>query len=99
MRPLPVHFLTVRNNSSKMMAVDAPPPQVPGGSPPQPPPPPVRPDGPLPANFIPVPGRTVVGPGLILASAVNLAEIVRVLTGQVGRPVVDKTNLSGYYKS
>jgi uncharacterized protein (TIGR03435 family) len=26
-----------------------------------------------------------------------MAEIVRVLTGQVGRPVVDQTNLGGYY--
>ena len=32
-----------------------------------------------------------------MLKAVNMAEIVRVLTGQVGRPIVDKTNLSGYY--
>jgi uncharacterized protein (TIGR03435 family) len=95
-RELPVYVLTVSKGGSKLTVVDPPPQQVPGQAAPLPPPP-VRPDGTLPTNFMPVPGRTVVGPGLILASAVNMAEIVRVLTGQVGRPVVDQTNLGGYY--
>ncbi len=94
-RDLPVYLITVSKGGSKLTAVDPPSQQMPGQA--APPPPPVRPDGTLPANFMPVPGRTIVGPGLILASAVNMAEIVRVLTGQVGRPVVDKTDLKGYY--
>jgi uncharacterized protein (TIGR03435 family) len=95
-RDLPVYVLTVDKGGSKLKVAAPPSEQSPGAAGPLPRPP-VRPDGTLPADFMPVPGRTVVGPGLILSSAVNMAEIVRVLTGQVGRPIVDKTNLSGYY--
>jgi uncharacterized protein (TIGR03435 family) len=92
-RELPVYALTV-GKDGMLTTVDPPPQSVPSQTPPAPP---VRPDGTLPTNFMPVPGRTVVGPGLILASAVTMAEVARVLTGQVGRPVLDKTNLTGYY--
>ena len=39
----------------------------------------------------------MAGPGLILASAVTMAQVANVLTGRVGRPVVDRTNLRGYF--
>jgi uncharacterized protein (TIGR03435 family) len=93
-RELPVYVLTINKGGSKLTAVAPRSPQEAGAAPPRPP---LRPDGTLPANFMPVPGRTIVGPGLILSSAVSMAEIVRVLTGQLGRPIVDKTNLAGYY--
>jgi uncharacterized protein (TIGR03435 family) len=97
MRELPAYRLTVGNGGSKLIPVDPPAQQTPGQPSAAPPPPPVRPDGTLPPNFMPVPGRTIVGPGLILASTVPIAEIVRVLTGQLGRPVLDETNLKGFY--
>jgi uncharacterized protein (TIGR03435 family) len=39
----------------------------------------------------------MAGPGLVLASAVTMDQIANVLRGRVGRPVVDKTNIKGYF--
>src|SRR5262249_27598441 len=57
-RDLPVYVLTVNKGGSKLTLVDAPSQQAPGPTAPLPRPP-VRPDGTLPADFMPVPGRTV----------------------------------------
>ena len=39
----------------------------------------------------------MAGPGMMLASAVTMAQIVIVLNRAVDRPIVDRTNLKGYF--
>jgi uncharacterized protein (TIGR03435 family) len=95
MREQPVYALVVDKNGLKIPAVDPPPPPVPGQAPPAPPR--VGPGGALSANFMPQPGRIMAGPGVILASAVTTSEIALALNRAVDRPIVDRTNLTGYF--
>jgi uncharacterized protein (TIGR03435 family) len=98
-RELPIYVLTVFKDGLKMKSVDAPPRPTPGQPlpPPPPPPPPGAPGGGLPQNFTPPPGMIMVSPAGILASAANISQIVNLLSGRLGRPVIDKTGLKGFF--
>jgi uncharacterized protein (TIGR03435 family) len=96
-KDVPAYALIVDKAGLKLTAVDPPPQPTPGPPPAAPPPPRPGPDGRLPANFMPRPGGIMAGPGVILASGVSMTQIANVLTGRVGRPVVDKTDLKGYF--
>jgi uncharacterized protein (TIGR03435 family) len=93
MREQAVYALIVDKGGLKMPAVDAP--EAPQGPPPAAPR--LGPDGTLPANFMPAPGRIMAGPGVILASAIAMTQIANTLNRAVDRPVVDRTNLKGYF--
>lgn len=95
-RDIPVYALTISKGGLKLTAVDPPPPSGPNPAP-APPSPPVGLRGELPKDFMPRPGAIMAGPGLVLASAVTMGEIANVLRGRVGRPVLDKTNINGYF--
>jgi uncharacterized protein (TIGR03435 family) len=98
-REQPIYTLTVAKDGSKLKSVEAPPRPVPGqapATPPSPPPPP-PPGGGLPANFTPPPGMIMMMPGGIAGSAMTIAQLINVISGQLGRPVVDKTELKGFY--
>ena len=95
-----VYTLTVGNDGPKMKSVDPPPRFTPGQAaalPPPPPPPPPGPGGALPANFTPPPGSIMVSPSGLIGSGISMTQIVNILSGQLGRPVVDKTELKGYF--
>jgi uncharacterized protein (TIGR03435 family) len=96
-REMPIYNLVVAKEG-KLKSVDAPPPFNPGQAPPPPPPPPApgAREG-LPANFTPPPGAAIQGPGGILASAMPMSQFVNFLSARLGRPVIDKTNLKGYF--
>jgi uncharacterized protein (TIGR03435 family) len=94
-RELPTYTLVVAKEG-KLKSVDAPPPFNPAQTPPPPPPPPAA-GGTLPANFTPPPGAAFQGPGAIIASAMAMSQFVNLLSSRLGRTVVDKTNLKGYY--
>jgi uncharacterized protein (TIGR03435 family) len=91
-----VFALVVDKRGVKMTSSAPPPPPVLGqtGAPAPPPP---GPGGALPANFAPQPGRIMAGPGIILASAVTMPQIVNALNRAVNRPIVDRTDLKGYF--
>jgi uncharacterized protein (TIGR03435 family) len=95
MREQPVYALVVDKNGLKMPVVDPPPALAEQTPPPAPPRP--GPGGTLPANFMPIPGRIMAGPGLILASAVTMTQIANALNRTVDRPIVDRTDLKGYF--
>jgi uncharacterized protein (TIGR03435 family) len=95
MREQPVYALVVDKNGLKISAVDPPPAPVPGQAPPAPPRP--GPGGTLPPTFMPAPGGIMAGPGTFLASAVSMAQIALVLNRAVDRPIIDRTNLTGYF--
>jgi bla regulator protein blaR1 len=59
--------------------------------PPPPPPPLPDPNGPVPCGFFRIP------PGLAAASGFAIAALVRTLSDLTGRPVIDKTGLTGLY--
>src|SRR5262249_50157461 len=95
-REMPIYNLVVAKEG-KLKSVDAPPPFNPAQAPPPvPPPPPGKGEG-LPANFTPPPGAAFQGPGGILASAMPMSQFVNFLSARLGRPVVDKTNLKGFF--
>lgn len=96
-RELPIYTLAVGKDGSKLKAVDAPARPAPGQTPPPPPPPTIGRGGGLPANFTPAPGMVMMMPGGLAGSAMSMAMIINVLSGQLGRPVIDKTDLKGYY--
>ena len=89
-RELPIYELLVGKNGSKVkLSEDQGPLQPPEkGSPPLPPP---QRGGPVPR------GMMAVGRGNLNAGGVTLANFVQVLSQQLGRPVLDKTNLKGLY--
>jgi uncharacterized protein (TIGR03435 family) len=100
MRELPVYDLTIGKNGFKLKEVSAPPPPTPGGAPPPPPPPP--PPGTAPPTTAaglptPPPGVTMGFPTGLSASAVPLATLDFLLAEILGRPVIDKTGIKGYY--
>jgi uncharacterized protein (TIGR03435 family) len=97
----PVYALVVGKDGPKMkLSADqtpiGPPTARPGGGsgpPPLPPPPP----GP---NFNPTTmprGMMMNSPGMLRGTAQNMAGIARLLSGQAGRQVIDKTGLTGLY--
>ena len=94
-RDVPVYALVIDKDGSKLKGVDPPSLPTPGQTPAQPPRP--GPGGALPANFTPQPGAVMVGPGLILASAVTMAQMVSVLNRGIDRPIVDRTDLKGFF--
>jgi uncharacterized protein (TIGR03435 family) len=96
-RELPIYTLSVGKDGSKLKAVDAPPRPTPGQAAPAPPPPPPPAGGGLPTNFAPPPGLMMMMPGGMAGSAMTMAQIINVLSGQLARTVVDKTELKGYY--
>jgi uncharacterized protein (TIGR03435 family) len=95
MREQPVYALVVDKGGLKIAAVDPPPAAGRGQAPPSPPRP--GPGGTLPADFMPVSGRIMAGPGTILASAVSMAQIAFALNRAVDRPIIDRTNLKAYF--
>jgi bla regulator protein blaR1 len=97
-RELPTYTLTVAKDGVKMKSVDAPPRFTPGqggGAPPPPPPP--APGGGPPANFTPPPGSIMMGSGSLIGGAMTMTQIVNSLSGLVGRTIIDKTDLKGYF--
>jgi uncharacterized protein (TIGR03435 family) len=94
MRQQAVYALVVDKGGLKMPGVDAPPE---AGQGPPPAAPRLGPGGTLPANFMPAPGRIMAGPGMILASAVTMTQIANTLNRAVDRPIVDRTDLRGYF--
>jgi uncharacterized protein (TIGR03435 family) len=96
-RELPIYMLTIAKDGLKMKSVEAPPRPVPGQAPPGPPPPPPPPGGGLPANFTPPPGSVMMSPGRLLGSAMTMTQLVNAVAGLLGRTVVDKTELKGYF--
>jgi bla regulator protein blaR1 len=99
-RELPIYVLTVGKDGAKLKSVDPPPPRDPNAPAPAPPPPPPPPGGPgSPGNtsFAPPPGAMMMGPGMVSASAVSMTQVVTLLSQLLGRPVIDKTNLKGFF--
>jgi len=99
-RELPIYELTIAKSGFKPKEVAPPPPRGPGALPPPPPPPP-PPGTPPPTNPnslpTPPPGAMMnFGVG-IAASAVPFAALASALTEILGRPVIDKTGIKGYY--
>ncbi|HYR86145.1 MAG TPA: TIGR03435 family protein [Terriglobia bacterium] len=87
----PAYTLLVGKDGPKVKSVDAPlPPQRVA------PPPPPGP-GPIPASFTPPPGAVFRGNGNLIASAVPMSQIIDALAAILGRPVVDKTGLTGFF--
>jgi uncharacterized protein (TIGR03435 family) len=93
MREQSVYALVVDKGGLKMQAAD---PSVPGQGPP-PAAPRLGPGGTLPATFMPVPGGIMAGPGVLLASAVTMTQIANTLNRAVDRPIVDRTDVKGYF--
>ena len=97
-RELPTYTMTIGKDGPKLKSVDAPPRPVPGQAPPPPPPPPPPgAKGELPANFTPPPGSIMIGPGNLAGSAMTMTQLVNALSGLVGRTIIDKTDLNGYF--
>jgi uncharacterized protein (TIGR03435 family) len=82
-RELKAYTLTIAKNGSRLITADAPPPSTPqGGSA---------------AERTPPPGSMAAGPGVIIASAVTMDQIVNYLNRIMDLPVIDKTGLTGHY--
>jgi uncharacterized protein (TIGR03435 family) len=99
-KELPVYELTIGKNGFKLKEVPAPPAPTPGAAPPRLPPPP--PPGTAPPSSpaalpTPPPGITMGFGNGFAASAVPLATLCSMLGQILGRPVVDKTGINGYY--
>jgi uncharacterized protein (TIGR03435 family) len=94
MREQSVYALVVDKNGVKMPTADPPPPAA-GTAPP--PAPRAGAGGTLPADFMPRPGGIMAGPGVILASAITMTQIANMLNRAVDRPIVDRTDLKGYF--
>ena len=92
-RELPVYILTIGKDGSKMKSVDAPAPFNPALAPPIPPPG-RRGAG---SSFTPPPGMIFRGLNNVIGSAIQTEQLASVLSSLVGRLVIDKTNLTGYF--
>lgn len=99
-RELPVYELTIAKSGFKLKEVAAPPPRGPGAPlPPPPPPPPPGTPPPTSPSALPTPP-----PGIMMnfgngfsSSAVSFAALPATLSQVLGRPVIDKTGIKGYY--
>jgi len=99
-RELPIYVLTVGKDGAKLKSADPPPPRdpnAPAPAPPPAPPPPGAAGSPGNINFTPPPGAMMMGPGMVSASAVSMTQFVTLLSQLLGRPVIDKTNLKGFF--
>lgn len=92
-RDLKTYVLTQEKSLLKLKAVEPPP--APESA---------RPTGGQPAsqasasaNPKPPPGTTLAGAGRIIASAITMNQLVTLLNRLMDRPVIDHTNLTGYY--
>jgi uncharacterized protein (TIGR03435 family) len=90
-REVSTYELTVVKSGFKLKEVPPPSPREPGATPPPPPP---APAGGLPAAR---PGSIMMGRGQLAAGAAPFANLVSVLSQVLGRPVVDKTGITGFY--
>ncbi len=99
-RELLVYELTIGKSGFKLKEVAAPP-QRGAGTPPPPPPPPPAPGTPPPndPSKLPIapPGAMMNFPFGLSASAVQFGVLVSALSQILGRPVIDKTGIKGYY--
>jgi bla regulator protein blaR1 len=86
-KQLPTYELVVAKDGAKLKSVPEPPRPAPG-TPPGPPP---APGGPMP------PGSFRMGRGEMIASAIPLENFVLTLSQVLGRKVVDKTGLTGFF--
>jgi uncharacterized protein (TIGR03435 family) len=99
-RELPLYELTIAKNGFKLKEVAPPPPRAPGDPlPPPPPPPPPGTAPPTTAAALPTPP-----PGALMnfgvgfaGTAVSFASLAPTLSQILGRPVIDKTGIKGYY--
>jgi uncharacterized protein (TIGR03435 family) len=100
-----VYDLVVAKDGPKMkLSADQTPLTVPGAGPngpganrpSGPPPPPPAPGAPFNPATMPR-GMMMNGPGMLRGTAQNAAGIARLLSGQAGRQVIDKTGLTGLY--
>jgi uncharacterized protein (TIGR03435 family) len=93
-REMQTYALTVDKSSPKLQRVDSPAaPPFGGSTGGQPAPKRGAPS----ANPIPPPGATLAGAGKIIASAITMNQFVTLLNRLMDRPVIDHTNLTGYY--
>jgi uncharacterized protein (TIGR03435 family) len=97
-RELPIYELTIAKGGFKLKEVAPPPPGPPALPPPPRPPAPGTPP-PTAASALPTPPPgMIMGIGTGLAgSAVQLSALAAQLSELLGRPVVDRTGLRGYY--
>jgi len=99
-RELPVYDLTIAKNGFKLKEVPEPSPAGPDSSPPPlPPPPPLGTAPPTTASAMPTPppGIAMIFPMGFAASGLEFRGLVRILEGILGRPVIDKTGIRGFY--
>jgi uncharacterized protein (TIGR03435 family) len=102
-RELPVYDLTIGKSGFKLKEVSAAPPPDPAGGPPRfpPPPPPPPPGTPPPtiASALPTapPGIAMGFPFGFSASSVAFSVLDSMLAELLGRPIVDKTGIKGFY--
>jgi len=99
-RELPVYDLTIAKNGFKLKEVPEPSRAGPDSSPPPlPPPPPPGTAPPTTAAAMPTPppGIAMIFPMGFAASGLEFRGLVRTLEGILGRPVIDKTGIRGFY--
>src|SRR5437867_6761085 len=86
-KELPIYELVVAKDGSKLKSVPEPPRPAPG-TPPGPPP---SPGGPMP------PGSFRIGRGEMMGSAIPIENFIQSLSSMLGRTVVNKTGLTGFF--
>ena len=86
-KELPIYELLVAKDGSKLKSVPEPPRPAPG-TPPGPPP---APGGPMP------PGSFRIGRGEMMGSAIPIENFIQSLSSMVGRTIVNKTGLTGFF--
>jgi bla regulator protein blaR1 len=86
-RDLPVYNLVVAKDGSRLKSVDAPAPFNPANAPP------ILPGRPV----TPPPGMIFRGFNNVIGSAIQSEQLASVLSSLVGRLVIDKTDLKGYF--
>jgi bla regulator protein blaR1 len=86
-KELPIYELVVAKDGPKLKSVPEPPRPAPG-TPPGPPP---SPGGPMP------PGAFRIGRGELMGSAIPFENFIQSLSSMLGRTVVNKTGLTGFF--
>jgi uncharacterized protein (TIGR03435 family) len=87
-KEMPVYAMVVAKGGPKMKVSDFKPPEHPEGLPPMPPK----------SGDRAMRGRVMLRPGKITSTGVEMRMLADVLSDFTGRPVIDKTNLSGRYE-
>jgi uncharacterized protein (TIGR03435 family) len=86
-KELPIYELVVAKDGSKLKSVPEPPRPTPG-----------TPAGPLPAPGGPMPpGSFRIGRGELMGSAIPIDNFIQSLSSMLGRTVVNKTGLTGFF--